>query len=144
MELSLRKAQESDIEFLVWLRRTTMSNYLQDMGLPTDSEAILTRVMLDYESANIVIVDGVSAGLFKVKYLDTLKQWYVVQIQIHPDYQNMKIGRRLINDLFVKAKKSGDSVTLGVLKTNPAQNLYYKLGFKKVGETDVEYNLKFN
>jgi ribosomal protein S18 acetylase RimI-like enzyme len=144
MELLLRQAETSDIEFLVWLRRTTMSNYLQDMGLPTDSEAILTRVMLDYECAKIVVVDGISAGLFKVKYLDTLNQWYVVQIQIHPEYQNMKIGRRLIHDLLVKAKTTGDSVTLGVLKTNPAQNLYYRLGFKKVGETDVEYNLKFN
>lgn len=143
MEISLRKACESDVEFLVKLRSTTMTNYLQDMGWPTNPEAMLKRVMLDYDYAHIIEADGISAGLFKVKFRQALNQWYVVQIQVHPNFQNMKIGSRLLLDLIDKANKNDASVALGVLKTNPAQHLYYKLGFEKVGETDAEYNLEY-
>ena len=143
MEISLRKAYESDVEFLVQLRAITMTRYLEDMGLSTNQEAILERVMLDYDKADIIEIDGTAVGLFKVKYQEALNQWFVVQIQVHPNFQNMKIGSQLILGLFDKAKKTGASVALGVLKTNPAQRLYYKLGFEKVGETEAEYNLEY-
>ncbi|MDG3088210.1 N-acetyltransferase [Vibrio hannami] len=121
-----------------------MISYLKDAGWPTDPNAIHERVMLDFNYAHIVEVGGVSAGLFKFKYLEELNQWYVVQIQIHSDFQGRKIGSRLLLELIAKAKENGASVALGVLKTNPAQNLYYRLGFEKVGETDAEYNLEYH
>ncbi|CAH0529815.1 GNAT family N-acetyltransferase [Vibrio hippocampi] len=143
MKISLRLADETDLDFLIELRTDTMTQYMQDMNWPTDKMAMVERVRLDYDCANIIEVDGKMAGLFKVKFRPQQNQWYVVQIQVHPSFQNKKIGRTLILELFELAKITASSVALGVLKTNPAQHLYYHLGFVKVAETDAEYLLEY-
>lgn len=142
MDFSLRKAGADDIEFLVSLREITMKEHLSAMAMPTTREAYLERVMNNFADAQIVEVGGQRAGLFKSTYLADRNQWYVVQIQVHPDYQNGHIGRRLLSQLIDKARKQGASVGLSVLKKNPAQHLYYRLGFEQVGETAVEYELE--
>lgn len=142
MDFSLRKAGADDIEFLVSLRDITMKEHLTAMEMPTTREAYLERVMNCFEDAQIVEVGGCRAGLFKPTFLADRHQWYVVQIQIHPDYQNGHIGGRLLSQLIDKARKEDASVGLSVLKKNPAQQLYYRLGFEQVGETAVEYELE--
>lgn len=116
MDFSLRKAGTDDIEFLVSLRDITMKEHLSAMAMPTTREAYLERVMNNFADAQIVEVEGQRAGLFKSTYLADRNLWYVVQIQIHPDYQNGHIGRRLLNQLIDKARKQGASVGLSVLK----------------------------
>ena len=141
MEYTLRAADNNDIEFLIALRDTTLKGYLSDMGAGTDRKSYVERVLLHYDAAQIVEVNGQRAGLFKAIYRAEKNEWYVVQIQIHPDFQNGKIGSRLLKGLIEKAKLQGANVALGVLKTNPAQKLYKRLGFKVVGENEWEYEM---
>ncbi|MFM2483293.1 GNAT family N-acetyltransferase [Celerinatantimonas sp. YJH-8] len=144
MEITLRPALESDIEFLMDLRRTTLHRYIDEIGMPNSQEAYRERVLYKFDCAQIVEVNGSPAGLFKVEYHADQHQWYVIQIQIAADYQNLKIGSQLIHSLQEKARLDGASVGLGVIKTNPAQRLYARLGFKQVGESKFEYELEFH
>ncbi len=144
MEYSLRKAVDSDIDFLLNLRHITMGKYLKACGMPTTKEAYLNRIDYEFEQAKIIEVEGASMGLFKAKFNERSKQWYLVQIQIHPDYQNQKIASSLISGLIDKANASGSTVGLSVLKTNPAQHLYSRLGFVNVGENEFEYLMQYN
>ncbi|TOP99047.1 N-acetyltransferase, partial [Vibrio parahaemolyticus] len=87
----------------------------------------------------MIEVAGSSAGLFKAKFNEDSNEWYLVQIQIHPNYQNQNIASSLISMLIGKANLTGSSVGLSVLKTNPAKHLYSRLGFVMVGENELEY-----
>ncbi len=139
MEYSLRQALDSDIDFLLNLRDITMGKYLKDSDMPITNDAYLSRTLYEFEHAKIIEVDGSPAGLFKAKFNEESNEWSLIQIQIHPNYQNKKIASSLISMLISKANFTDSAVRLSVLKTNPAQHLYSRLGFVVVGENALEY-----
>ncbi|ENY5168585.1 TPA: GNAT family N-acetyltransferase [Vibrio parahaemolyticus] len=139
MEYSLRQAVDSDIDFLLNLRDITMGKYLKDCGMPITKDAYLSRILYEFEHAKIIEVAGSSAGLFKAKFNEDSNEWYLVQIQVHPNYQNQKIASSLISMLIGKASVTDSTVGLSVVKTNPAKHLYSRLGFETVGENEFEY-----
>ncbi|WP_159737592.1 GNAT family N-acetyltransferase [Vibrio atypicus] len=142
MNIALRQAVESDIDFLVELRNSTMRDYLEEIGMPISLEDYLDRIQYRFDCAQIVTLDDVPIGLFKAEFQPENNLWYLIQIQIHPGYQNAKIGTHLIHSLIEKAKQSSASVGLSVIKTNPAYKLYQSLGFEKIGENQYEYELE--
>lgn len=143
MQYSLRKANDGDVGFLLDLREITMGKYLREAGMPVTREVYINRIRYDFEHARIILVNGVSAGLIKAKFKKEENEWYLVQIQIHPNFQNQSIASRLITNLIDKAKSTNAVVGLSVLKTNPAKDLYARLGFIEVGETDFEYLMQY-
>lgn len=143
MNLSLRKAVESDLDFLINLRHATMRDHLEKAGMPTTYEAYVDRIQYKFECANIIILDDIPVGLFKAEYQPENNVWYLVQIQIHPGYQNASLGSQLIRSLIGKAQQTNAVVGLSVIKTNPAYKLYQRLGFEKVGENKFEYELEY-
>ncbi|NVD07700.1 GNAT family N-acetyltransferase [Vibrio sp. JPW-9-11-11] len=142
MEISLRPAVESDIDFLVALRDATMREYLEQVGMPTTLEDYLNRIEYKFDCAEIVLLDHLPVGLFKAEYQPEKRCWYLIQIQIHPGYQNLKIGTQLIERLIARTEQQGTTLALSVIKTNPAYHLYQKLGFSKVAENQSEYLLE--
>ncbi|MCG7497858.1 GNAT family N-acetyltransferase [Vibrio sp. Of7-15] len=143
MEITLRKATQEDISFLLDLRDITMRKYLEAASMPTDPQSYLTRILLHFEDAQIILVNGHSAGLFKSRYLSELNQWYLFQIQVHSDFQNQNIGSTLIKSLIDKAKHDQANVGLSVIKSNPARHLYTRLGFEQTGESEFEYKMAY-
>lgn len=143
MEISLRKATQADVDFLLKLRDITMRKYLEAANMPTDHQSYLTRILLHFEDAQIILANGHSAGLFKSRYLSELNQWYLFQIQVHSDFQNQSIGSTLIKSLIDKAKRDQANVGLSVIKSNPARHLYARLGFEQTGENEFEYEMAY-
>ncbi|MEZ8311935.1 GNAT family N-acetyltransferase [Vibrio splendidus] len=141
MEINLRPAKEKDIQFLLDLRVLTMESYLKKDGVPCTEEEHLCRIKYNFPDAQIIELGDKKAGLFKASYLADKEQWYLFQIQVHPEFQSQRIGSYLINSLIHMAKKQGKDVGLSVLKSNPAFNLYKKLGFKIVEENQHEFEL---
>ena len=141
MDISLRSATLQDIDFLVELRAQTMGPHIAAMGLPTSKEDYLERVNYRFDDAKIIMVDNHPAGLFKTCFLADKNQWFLVQIQVHPDFQNRKIGYTLVSQLLEQATHDHADVYLTVFKSNPAQRLYRRLGFEQVGETEYEFEM---
>lgn len=142
MKLTLRKALPSDLDFLINLRHATMRDYLEDAGMPTTYEAYVDRIQYKFDCAQIINLDDTPIGLFKTEYQKEQNLWYLIQIQIHPGYQNLQVGSQLIYSLIEKAKITNAVVGLSVIKTNPAYKLYQRLGFEKVGENKFEHELE--
>lgn len=138
MTLHLRPATESDIDFLLALRDKTMRQYLQEAGMATSREEYEKRIRFEFSSAQIMEFDGTPMGLFKVRYDAKQNCWHIIQIQIDPHYQGLRIGSRLIGDVISKAWETGATVKLSVIRTNPAKRLYQRLGFKVVGNRGAE------
>lgn len=58
----------------------------------------------------------------------------LLMIAVDPQYQNKGIGLAILKRLIADAIKNGiEAVFLEVRSNNPAQNLYRKLGFEKIG-----------
>lgn len=141
MNITLRQATPADTEFLLQLRGLTMGPHIAAMGLPTSEEDYLERVNYRFDCAKIIMIDNQAAGLFKTCFLPKKNQWFLVQVQVHPDFQNRSIGRTLINQLLEQATADHADVYLTVFKSNPAQRLYSHLGFEKVSETEHEFEM---
>ena len=87
MDISLRRASEADIPFLLSLRDKTMRRYIEELGMPTSTEEYEKRIRFEFSHAQIVEFDGKAIGLFKATYTEELNYWYLVQIQISPKFQ---------------------------------------------------------
>lgn len=76
----------------------------------------------------IITVDGVDAGCLSVEDQDAAI--YIALIELLPNYQNLGIGTRLLQDIIARAASEGKFVVLEVLKVNDgAKRLYDRLGF---------------
>ncbi|WP_223585050.1 GNAT family N-acetyltransferase [Sphingobacterium sp. GVS05A] len=141
LEIKYRPALKSDQEFLLDLRIQTMNAHLTASSLPVSDEAHLQRINYQFEQALIIEIDKRAIGLLKiVRQADNIE---LIQIQIAVTYQGKGIGRRILNDLIEEAIESEKTITLSVLKTNKAKNLYSNVGFKIVDETESAYLMLF-
>jgi len=125
--ITLRTASPTDIAFLKELRRASMWNVVTN-HYPWIEEAQQERVLFHFESARIICSDNRDIGLLKVIYGP--KQVHLCQIQLLPESQGKGIGSMLISELQEEAGASGRSIMLSVLRSNPAINLYTRLGFR--------------
>ncbi|CZF82431.1 ribosomal-protein-alanine N-acetyltransferase [Grimontia celer] len=139
MQINLRKATESDMDFLFELRDLTMRKYLEQVGMPTSRENYEARIRYQFDCAQIIEFSGKRIGLLKATYSPEENIWKLVQIQIHPDYQGRGIGERIIKNLLGVVKETNATVQLSVIKSNPAQQLYSKLGFIRADELEQEF-----
>ena len=60
---------------------------------------------------------------------ETENNIHIIDIALLPKYRNKGIGKSLLEQLISKAKKQQKRISLQVIKTNPAKNLYTRLGF---------------
>jgi ribosomal protein S18 acetylase RimI-like enzyme len=140
--LTLRPAVEADVPYLLELRERTMTQHQVASGLVPSASERERRVRLRFECASIIECDGKAAGLFKVSR-DGL-DWQLIQIQIEPALQGQGIGQALIVELIDEARTVGASLSLHVLRANPARQLYERLGFRVVGEEDNGYLMRLD
>ena len=137
MRLDRRKATESDIPFLLSLRRETMGSHLVASGADCSDESHLARLMYHFDYAEVLTNNGNPVGLLKVRREP--EAWEIVQIQLSCQIQGNGVGRTLLEGILADAAIAGVEVKLSVLKANPAKNLYERLGFKIIGEDAHEY-----
>lgn len=140
MNVNFRQAQESDLDFLIDLRKVTMNNHLKKVSGAIDDKSHIDRIMYRFDAAKIVLVDGIKAGLLKSHYDET--GWVIVQVQISPKYQGKGIGSKMVNSVLEQAAIDECVVTLSVLKGNPAKELYSRLGFEVISESEAEYTMR--
>jgi ribosomal protein S18 acetylase RimI-like enzyme len=83
----------------------------------------------------IILCDGQPIGRVLVNH--TPESFLLVDIALLPEHQNRGIGAKYLRELIEQSEKAGLPVRLQVLKTNPAQHFYERLGFVKTGEDEL-------
>lgn len=136
--IKLQKATLADVGYLLTLRKLTMHQYLEQAGLPCTDEAHLARINYQFALTHLIILNEQVAGMVKYGYLADQVTWHIYQIQIHPDFQNKGLGSQVISEIIETANTQQHTVTLSVLKQNPARFLYFNLGFVVIGEDNNE------
>lgn len=65
----------------------------------------------------------------------------IIDITLLPDYRNKGIGAGLLKDLMKRSAELNRPLSIHVESFNPAKNLYTRLGFNKISETNGVYHL---
>ena len=131
----LRNATDEDAEFAVLTERETMQAY----ALATWGEWLAAEIhqrAVDNVLAGrtqIIESDGVPVGVLRVERAAECID--LKQIFIRPTYQRQGLGAELLHQLIDEARIKGVPLRLRVLRVNPAQRLYKRLGFTVVRET---------
>ena len=140
MEYIIRKAWEFDKEFLLELRKVTMTEYLEGMNILLSEQEHMQRVDSFFDDSYI-IEDNSRNKIWLLKYTEDVNILELIQLQILPEFQNKWIGSKVLDALIIKSQKSAKKCILKVLKNNPAITLYQRKGFQVVWEDDIEYHM---
>lgn len=141
MTISFKQAEQQDFDFLLSLRKQTMTPHLERALLPTNEEYHVAQVRDAFDKSKIIVYKKHAIGLLKLGQEDG--KFHIIQIQILPEYQRKGIGAHVLKLLIAQARRHHAPITLNVLKHNPAIRLYQRSGFKIVGETTLEYQMTF-
>jgi GNAT superfamily N-acetyltransferase len=135
MGISTRPAVASDEEFVNALTRETMRPYVQATW-PSDEEREKYYWINRFQQneTEIIQVDREDAGRITI----TRRPGCIVLEEIHiaPRFQGRGIGQMLIRKVLAEADERRIPTELKVLKKNPAQKLYMRLGFVTVRDAD--------
>lgn len=141
IELTYRKCLNTDIEYLLWLRKKTMNEHLIHSGIDISDENHLNRIMFQFEQAKIILLKDQKIGLLKI--FEHQNDIEIIQIQIEPLHQGKGIGQKIIKSVIEKLSGEKLSVTLSVLKENKAKKLYDSIGFKVISENNESFIMKY-
>jgi len=68
---------------------------------------------------------------------------HLIDISILPNFQGKGVGTFLITQLQQKAKEENKSVILQVFQTNPARDLYERLGFQVMSADEIYLKMRW-
>ncbi|MEP7213306.1 MAG: GNAT family N-acetyltransferase [Acidobacteriota bacterium] len=151
-ELTFRSVDlAADEEFLYELYTTTRDD-LTSLGIDPQQLGGLMRMqytaqkesyLAAYPGAEhkIISLSGVPVGRMIVQR--GKREILFVDLAILPEYRNRGIGSRLILDRIREAEDANGVLTFHVLKTNPAINLYLRLGCAITGDAGMYYRMEW-
>jgi ribosomal protein S18 acetylase RimI-like enzyme len=147
--ITLRPATAEDTAFLQKLFASTRDEFRM---LIADENQLAALVSMQfnfqrrqYQSGypggedNIILLNQEPVGRMFVDEND--RAITLVDVALLPEYRNRGIGRQLLDDLLSRAASARKPVGLHVMKTNPARNLYQRLGFHDVNEDSMYYEM---
>jgi ribosomal protein S18 acetylase RimI-like enzyme len=140
IELTYRKCLNTDIEYLLWLRKKTMDEHLINSGINVSDDNHLNRIMFKFDQAKIIILNQQKIGLLKIS--EHQNNIEIIQIQIEPLYQGKGIGQKIIKSIIERSSDEKLPVTLSVLKRNKAKKLYESIGFKVIIENEQSFIMR--
>jgi len=92
------------------------------------------RESFDLDTIKIVCVDGRDVGYLDVKNHDD--HLLLAGIYLDSQYRRLGLGSKIIGDLLMECARLHKPLRLRVLRSNPAQRLYRRLGFRSFKETE--------
>jgi ribosomal protein S18 acetylase RimI-like enzyme len=156
MTVSLRPFRPEDQEFLFKLYAGTRQQEVSAWGWTIAQQEAFLRMQFNaqqrsyemtYEGAEhqvVVLEDNVFEAnpIGRIMVLRGRETTLLVDIALLPEYRGRGIGGGLLQNLIEQCNKDKVAVRLQVLKTNPARRLYERLGFLKIGEDEVYFQMK--
>ena len=141
--LTFREATNHDHNFLFNLHVRTMKTYVEQIWGWDEAKAMkMFRERVARGDYEVIVLNGVDIGAINChRDKSTI---YVSNIEILPEYQRRGLGTKVMERIIAEARRDGLTVTLRVLKMNPARSLYERLGFvlTKKDETHYYYMLR--
>ena len=136
MPYSLRQAVETDIERMMRIGHEGIRPYVEQLwGWDQADQERRFRENFDLARISIVKIDGKDVGYLDVEKHDD--HVFLVGIYLDREHRCRGVGSELIGDLLSSCRNLHQPLRLRVLRPNPAQRLYARLGFRTVEVTET-------
>lgn len=142
--LRFRPASDSDLDFLCGVYASTRTEELAPVPWSESEKAAFLNMQFraqqahyrqHYTTAEFLIVEQAGEPIGRL-YVDRwAREHRVVDIALLPRHRRQGLGTALMRDLLDEAAAAGKPLSIHVEQFNPAQRLYERLGFVRVGET---------
>jgi ribosomal protein S18 acetylase RimI-like enzyme len=141
VKYSLRPAVEEDFDFLYNLKVACLKDYVTEtFGWDEEYQQRRFKDYFDPTSTEIIVVNDQDVG--QISLVDLDDELFISGIYILPPWQNQGLGAMVLGDVISDAGQKGISVSLQVLKVNPARRLYERLGFTVYEENETHYKMR--
>jgi GNAT superfamily N-acetyltransferase len=149
--LGLRAFTDHDIDFLKKVYFSVREDEMKQLGHWTDEMKIAflthqfnaqhTHYQQNYTEANYWVIERNKEGIGRLYYDESGDKISIIDIALLPEYRSKGLGEGILKTIFERAKAIEKNIEIHVESFNPAMRLYYRLGFKKVSETNGVYHL---
>ena len=142
MDYNFRNITDNDYWYIYELKKNAYRKYVE-ANFGAWDEVVqrkhFKRFFETYkENTYIVQTNGKDIGF----YNDCFKEngnYEIGNICIIPQYQGMGLGTKILKDIINKYRDY--NIKIQYFKQNPVGNLYKRLGFEQVGETEYHYQM---
>ncbi len=139
--IELRPASRDDLDFLYQLHRAAMKEYVaQIWGWDEARQRQYFEQHFDPAVTRIVRLRDKDIGVVLAVERET--ELFLSNIEVRPEYQRQGVGTWIVQTILAEGKRLNKPVALQVLKINPARNLYGRLGFSIIGETETHFLMR--
>ena len=141
---ALRAARGSDEPFLFELHRSAMRDYV-DAVWGWDENWQRNHFAATYAPRRHALIVRLEPTPHDIGRISLTRHWrklFLRDIELVAAERNRGIGTAVIGALLALAQAEGRSVELLVLKHNPAQRLYTRLGFRVVADDGARFTMR--
>lgn len=145
MDYKIRSATPDDHDLIYTLKSQSVRPYVEKVWGWDESyqQKDFGRDFSQIEQFKVIQINGKFIGFVQC-YLE-YSCYHVVEIHLLPEYRGKGIGTDILKAIQKTCSVQGRRIQIGCFKENDrAKNLYQKLGFIQVGETDTHYILKYD
>ncbi|HWY25428.1 MAG TPA: N-acetyltransferase [Nevskia sp.] len=144
--ITLRPVTDADLPFLFRLYASTRDGELAPLPWSEEQKQAFLRMQFEAQRSHyarhyaggrfdLVMADGAPVGRLYVHRGD--REIHLIDICFLPPYRGRGFGTRLLSELLAEGAAQGSSVSLQVEKSNPAKQLYRRLGFIMAGDAGL-------
>jgi ribosomal protein S18 acetylase RimI-like enzyme len=137
---ALRPARSEDFDYCARLYFEGMENIIKELNLNMDAQVADFRQRWDVGQVRIITLNGTDIGWLQSFEKDNAL--FLGQLFVDGALRRQGIGTQVVKGLIEEAARAGRTVTLGVVKTNPAVRLYERLGFRTTNEDERKFYMQ--
>jgi ribosomal protein S18 acetylase RimI-like enzyme len=153
IDISLREIQESDLAVLCKIYGSTRTEELEkgtnwneeqkNIFIGHQFSAQHEYYQKNYLGAKFYVIEkeNIIIGRLYIDFFFENKSIRIIDITLLPNWRKKNIGSSILEEILKKAATANRNVSIHVESFNPAMNLYKKLGFTKISETNGVYHL---
>jgi GNAT superfamily N-acetyltransferase len=143
LSVSLRPACLDDLAFARTIYFETMRWTIERLfGWDEQSQKEKFTAQFNVAASQIIVADGKDVGWVQAK-VDEAALW-LQSLYVIPAMQRRGIGTEVLTRLIGRARSERKTLTLSVVKINPAIHLYERHGFKISHEDDYKFHMRLD
>lgn len=142
--ISFRPARLTDLSLMFDILERNMTGYFLATWNVWNSGFQRSRFEQNFaaEQSQLILADGEPIGFLVCDHGPDVV--FIHNIQIASDWQRRGIGGQILRQLLDDARDRRLKVQLEVLKANPSQRLYERLGFRIIDDEETHYVMQFD
>lgn len=144
MNYNLREISWLDKEFIYQVKKESNYMYIEKIwGWDEDYQIQDFNTDFKLSDYKIIVLDNTDIGFLQLEEFNN--NLNITEIHIISEYRGKGIGSQVINDIIMDEKNNNKTISIACFILNQkAKNLYERLGFKIMNETETHYLMQYD